>query len=250
MQEEKKTPLLRGLQVAAVCGAVLAANPSDAAIIGSRIQGGFVNQPQDNLGLKIIEPPPEGIITRSFEGWDENGNYFQDPNPDPTRDLIGIIEKQSVVLPRNVSVLDEFGTQTFRPNDTIAKDTLVSSYLFYVNPPAGGQPYFEWSGEITFDAPILGIVGGFFVHWPQTTNVVGLDNTTYQLRTALDAQQDRVSWENNVLTFNISAVVGMEPFRVITSGNPVVASVPEPLTILGSGAALGFGILFRKMKQQ
>jgi len=250
MQAEKKTPLLRGLQVAAVCGVVLAANPSDAAIIGSRIQGGYVNQPQANLGLKIIEPPPEGIIIRSFERFDENGNLIYDPNPDPTRDLIGIIEKQSVVLPRDVSVLDEFSDQTARPNDTIPKDTLVSSYFFYVNPPAGDLPRFEWSGSITFDAPILGIVGGFSVYWPHTTRWVGLDDTNYQIRTALDAKQDRVNWANNVLTFDISSNTGMEPFRVITSGSPVVESVPEPLTILGSGIALGFGMLFRKMKQQ
>ncbi|WP_390436050.1 PEP-CTERM sorting domain-containing protein [Coleofasciculus chthonoplastes] len=37
---------------------------------------------------------------------------------------------------------------------------------------------------------------------------------------------------------------------MITSGSPVVASVPEPLTILGSGIALGFWMLFRRMKQQ
>jgi len=247
-----KTTLHRSLQVAAVCGAVLVANPSDAAIIGSSIQGGFRGQSKDNLELKIIEPPPEGIILGNFDNFDD-GNYTVDPNPNAAVDLFGIIEKQSIVLPQSINVWDRFDEQTpSNFNTTIPQDTLVSSYFFYVQPPGGDNPTFEWSGQIEFDAPVLGLVSGYGNgRYQPTTQLVGLDNTNYQISAGLDRRQgDVVTFEDNVLTFFIEARSGTEPFRVITSGNPVVPSVPEPLTILGSGIALGFGLLFRKMKQQ
>ncbi|MEQ9237512.1 PEP-CTERM sorting domain-containing protein [Coleofasciculus sp. E2-BRE-01] len=241
------TILTRSLQASAVGVTVLAANPSDAAIIGSKIQGGFINQPQTPLELKIVVPPPEGIIIRNtFETRDENGNIFVRPNPDPNRDVLGIIEKQSVLLPRDISVLDGFNEQKDRPNSIITKGTLVSSYLFYFNPPGGDEPRFDWSGQITFDATVLGLVGGFRVHWPHTTNVVGLDNTEYVFASAIDPRDEVISFENNVLTFDVSSKSGLEPFRVITSGNPVIPSVPEPLTLLGTGTALGFIPLFKR----
>lgn len=241
------TTMTKILQVAAVSVTVLAANPSSAAIIGSKIQGGFINQPQNELGLKIVDPPPEGVIIKNtFEVIDENG-YFIRPNPDPNRDVLGIIERQSVVLPKAISVLDEFNKQkNIGPNATVAQDTLVSSYLFYFNPPGGDEPRFNWLGQITFDAPVLGIIGGYRVYWPRTTRYVGLENTNYEIASAIDPRDDVVSFENNVLTFNVSSKSGLEPFRVITSGNPTIATVPEPLTILGSGVALGFVPLLKR----
>ena len=244
--------LVKGLSLAALSATVLAAHPADAAIIRSNVEGGYVNQPPGNLELKIIEPPPQGIILGNFDNFD-GGNLTVDPNPNAAVDLFGIIEKSSIVLPQSIEVWDRFDQQTpSHFNVTIPQDTLVSSYLFYVQPPGGDNPKFEWSGQIQFDAPILGIVSGYSNgRYQPTTQLVGLDNTNYQISAGLDRKQgDVVTFEDNLLTFFIEARSGTEPFRVITSGSPVVASVPEPLTILGSGIALGFGMLFRRMKQQ
>lgn len=235
-----------GLQASAVSFVVLAANSAEAAIIGSRVRGGYVGQPETNLELQILDPPPQEIRIINFEREEGDDRI----NPDPNRDLRAVIEKQALVLPRNLDVLDEFGEETSRPNTTIAKDTLVSSYLFYVNPAGVGQPKFRWHGQIRFDAPVLGILGGFSINWNASNRLLGLENTSYSIGSGLDARQgDIVNIDNNVLQFDITAAAGMEPFRVITSGTPTV-SVPEPITILGSGVALGFGVLFRKIKQK
>jgi len=156
-------------QLTAISFTILAAHSSQAAIIGSSIQGQAKNQPETSLGLKVIEPPAEGIIIRNFEKYDENGNFLGNPNPDPSRDLVGIIERQVVVLSKPVEVWNEFGNNPpSKPNTTIAKDTLVSSYFFYANPPGAGEPRFEWSGQILFDAPIFGVIAGFGAPWRKT----------------------------------------------------------------------------------
>ncbi|EDX76701.1 PEP-CTERM putative exosortase interaction domain protein [Coleofasciculus chthonoplastes PCC 7420] len=233
-------------QIAVASVAVVAANSAEAAIIGSSVRGGYVGQPETNLELQIVDPPPQEIRIINFEREEGDDRI----NPDPNRDLRAVIEKQALVLPRNLDVLDEFGEETFRPNTTIAKDTLVSSYLFYVNPAGVGQPKFRWHGQIRFDAPVLGILGGFSINWNASNRLLGLENTSYSIGSGLDRRQgDIVNIDNNVLQFDITASAGMEPFRVITSGSPTV-SVPEPITILGSGVALGFGVLFRKIKQK
>jgi len=245
--------LARGVQVAIVGVVALAANPldADAAIIGSSVQGGYKNQPetQRSLELQIVEPPPEGIILGNLDNF-EDGNYTVDPNPNPAVDLFGIIEQQSVVLPQSIDAWDQFGRQTSDFNVTIPQGTLVSSYLFYVNPPGGDEPTFEWSGQLQFDAPVLGIISGFSNRrYEPSTQLVGLENTTYRISAGLDRHQEVVTLEDNVLNFYISARSGTEPFRVITSGTPTVP-VPEPLTILGSGMALGFGVLFQGIKRK
>jgi len=237
-----KNILLKSLPLATVSAAVLAVHPSDAAIIGSSVQGGYKNQPetQRTLELQIVEPPPEGIILGNLDNF-EDGNYTVDPNPNPAVDLFGIIEKQSVVLPQSIEVWDRFDRQTSDFNVTIPEGTLVSSYLFYVNPPGGDEPTFEWSGQIQFDATVLGIVSGYSKRsWQPTTQLVGLENTKYRIGAGLDRHQEVVTFEDNVLNFYISARSGTEPFRVITSGNSINPAVPEPLTLMGTGIALGF----------
>ncbi|MEQ8752344.1 MAG: PEP-CTERM sorting domain-containing protein [Coleofasciculus sp. G1-WW12-02] len=238
-------------QIAVATLAVVAANSAEAAIIGSRVRGGYVGQPETNLELQIVEPPAEGIRLGNFDNFDDG--YTVDPNPNAAVDLFGIIEKQSIVLPQSIDVWDRFDRQTpSNFNVTIPKDTLVSSYLFYVQPPGGDNPKFEWSGQIRFDAPVLGIVSGYSnkSSYQPTTELVGLENTTYRIGAGLDRRQgDVVTFEDNVLTFFIESRSGTEPFRVISSGTPTV-SVPEPITILGSGVALGVGVLFRSMTKK
>ncbi len=234
---KKTMTLVRGLQVATVGVVALAANPieADAAVIGSNIQGGYINQPKTPLELTIIDPPPKEIFLATFT----------EPNPHPTRDIFGIIEKQSVVLPKSVELWDKFDKDTSNFNVTIPQNTIVSSYLFYVSAP-GPQPgtdqAFEWSGQIIFDTPILGIVSR---QWRSTHQLVALDNTEYHYGGGLDGHplekfRDVVTFEDNVVNFFVSARTGSDGFRVITSGSPVTPAVPEPLTILGTGTALGF----------
>lgn len=272
--------LLKALQIATVGAALLAANPSQAAIIETSIQGGYKNEYQP-LNLTIIDPPPTAINLRNYDGYSTGGVIIN--NPDLNRDMRGIIEQQSVKLSKAINVWSSLKDDILVPsaptNLTIAQDTIVSSYLFYVNPPAQeslGKGRFNWFGEFKFDAPILGLVGGGYggIHnkrWQPTNQLLGVEGSRYNVRAGLDAYQDVVTFKDNILTFNIFSRTGTEPFRVITAQTPVIvptvtqtfdmitaqtpvaaaaAPVPEPLTILGSIGAIGFGVLFRRERSQ
>ncbi|ACK73093.1 hypothetical protein PCC7424_4733 [Gloeothece citriformis PCC 7424] len=243
-----------GLQIATVGATVLAVSPSQAAIVSWSIQGGFVNQPMTTLGLNIINPPPQSIdLSVGFQEIQPDGTIKPILNPDPNRDIFGIIEKQSVALTKDLPVLSAF-SQT-KTNLQIPKETLVSSYLFYLNPPGStgrGSPRYRWVGEIVFDAPVLGIIAGYgkFTH-TLANSLVGLDNISYNIRTSPDPGQDFVNFSGNVLTFDLNSRGGREPFRVIIDGTPKAAQgVPEPFTLLGSLSALGFGTWFRKARSK
>lgn len=238
--------------------AVMVASPSLAANLSGNIIGRIEGSDTEmNLGLHFIEAPEELIL--DGRNLLDTGSRPRRPieNPDPTRDIFTLVEKQSVTLSEDVYVWERFfrrETQS-QPNVVIPANTVVNSYLFYFNPP--GTQVYTWKGQIEFAEEILGIIApeatevdtmgtnpsnSPLVYWEQTNSLLGLENTEYSIRTWLDWYEDTVTYEGNLLSLEVASQRGYEPFRVITKSS----AVPEPLTLLGVATATGFGAFFRR----
>jgi hypothetical protein len=231
-----KNILLRSLPVAAASMAVMASHPSEAAIIGGSAI--LENKGGEVVDLEILDPPPSRVEFNAIE----------------SLNVLAFNEKQNVILPKDVLADDgfDFSKDSTSPNVLIPTGTLVSSHFIFFNPPTANRRI-RWSGQVTFDQDILGIVVRRNAH-KDTTGILGLEDTTYNLRgrgldlvTNFDFLEDIVSFEDNVLSFSITTSnTGIDPMRVITAASPATQAVPEPLTILGTGTALGFIPLLKK----
>ncbi|MEQ8958437.1 MAG: PEP-CTERM sorting domain-containing protein [Coleofasciculus sp. C2-GNP5-27] len=235
-----KNILLRSLPVAAASVAVLAAHPSDAAIIGGSAI--LENKGGEVVELEILDPPPSRVELNAIN----------------SLNVLGFNEKQNVILPQDILADDRFdlSKESTSPNDVlIPTGTLVSSHFIFFDPPTANRRV-RWSGQVTFDQEIIGIVARRNAH-RDTNGILGLEDTSYNLGglgldiVPVDRLEDIVSFEDNVLSFSITTgSTGLDPVRVITAASPVTPAVPEPLTILGSGIALGFGVLFQGIKRK
>jgi hypothetical protein len=228
--------LARGLQMAVVGAAILTANPSDAAIIGGKVTGGARGNPVTTVDIVKLDPPPTLVANNAIE----------------SQNLLAFNERQNIILSQDVWLYSVFDTSVSDqiydlsisdPDIFVPTGTRVSSHFIFLDPVPVIQT--SWRGEVTFDQKILGIIAdergefGFI----ETNELFGLENTAYSLRgRRLDGTQDLVSFEKNVLSFDVTTVQGMDPIRVITLATPV----PEPLTILGTGTALGIAPLLKK----
>jgi len=244
-QVKTMNTLVKGLQLAAVSAIVLAASPSYGAIIGGTSTvttrgGSFVG----TFDFEKLDPAPSVIDSNQFE----------------SLSMQGFDEKQNVTLDQDFFVSDGWNEQNRSNSEVlIPTGTLVSSHFIFADTPTHSRRI--WSGEITFDQNIIGIIArrGSFTSDASSTRLFGLETTRYNLHGGrglesggdrFPALKDIVSFDGNVLSFTISAGGStIDPLRVITHGSQVT-SVPEPLTILGSGVALGFGVLFRKIKRK
>ncbi len=231
-----KNILLRSLPVATASVAVLTAHPSDAAIIGGSAI--LENKGREVVDLKILDPPPSRVELNAID----------------SLNVLGFNEKQNVILSQDVLADDgfDFSKESTSPNVPIPAGTLVSSHFVFFDPPtANGRV--RWSGQVTFDQEIIGIVARRNAH-RNTNGILGLEDTSYNLGglgldivPAFDFLEDIVSFEDNVLSFSITAgSTGLDPVRVITAASPATPAVPEPLTIFGTGTALGFIPLLKR----
>lgn len=226
--------LVKCLQLAAVSLTVLAANQAQAAIVGGSAnlltRSGLPIEPVD---ITVLDPPPSTVQLNLIE----------------SKNVLSFNEQQNVTLSEDVMVWDGFDRSKAKidPNVLIPTGSFVSSHFIFFDPP-GGRHF--WEGTIDFDSEIIGIVGRRGQFSP-TRNLLGLADTTYDMTgvsaLGLDTNRTRdditdvVSFEGNTLSFYITAGnLGLDPLRVITNGSQVTAAVPEPLTVLGTGTALGF----------
>jgi hypothetical protein len=229
-----KNILLRSLPVAAASMAVLAAHPSEAAIIGGSATVWNTRETIGTLDVKVLNSPPPIVYNGLSES--QSVQAFQ--------------EKQNVIISENINVKTGFGVGT--QSVLVPVGTLVSSdFVFFDSPGSGGVNRHFWEGEITFDQEILGIIANRNSFTP-TTTLLGLEDVTYNFDgRGLDFNKgtgpfaDSVTFNGKVLSFSISTAV-IDPIRVITAGSPATQAVPEPLTILGTGTALGFIPLLKK----
>ena len=203
---------------------VLTVDSSQAANLNARVKGKLIGS--ENLGFHFLKASEQLVL--------DGRNFIDRENPEPARDVFTLIEKQSITLPEDIYVWKRFfrkETQE-KPDVLIPANTVVSSYLFYFNPP-GTQKY-SWTGQIEFEEEILGIIApeatevdtqstapssSPLVYWEPTNSLLGLEDTEYVIRTWLDWYEDTVVYDSNILFFDVTSKRGYEPFRVITRAN-------------------------------
>lgn len=211
-------PLVKGLPLAALSATVLAAHPADAAIIGTKGQVEIVDTP-----VWLLDKTPKSFSLQAFD------------------------EEQNVVLPQDVQISDPTNWDRLSDLDVIPKGTRVSSHFIYF-----ANPIRERRGAratITFDGPILGLIGDPAIAKP--TFEIFFPNPN-ALRNDIGGTLDRfpdggdlgiiTGDRGNVLDVYLTTHVGREGLRVITQA----PAAPEPLTILGTGTALGFAPLLKR----
>jgi len=209
-------PLVKGLQIATVSVAVLAAHPADAAIIGGTGQ------------LEIVDTP----------GWELG--YFP-----RTTSIQAFEEEQNVVLPRDIQISDPTNWDRLFDLDVIKEGTRVSSHFVYFANPTRGR--LGASATITFDGSILGLMGDPALFLP-TLDIFAPNAIRDRFTGTLDEPpltRDVATItgdKGNVLEVFLSTTSGTDGLRVITQ----VPAAPEPLTILGTGTALGFAPLLKR----
>ncbi|MGL6043259.1 MAG: PEPxxWA-CTERM sorting domain-containing protein [Sandaracinobacteroides sp.] len=206
MENAKQLPTLA--VVALLLGA---AGAADAAVVGGTVTGGTTPG-----GFFVIAPPAQvGSDNQQSDNvfaWDEQQN----------------------VLLGSALVIDLGGT-------SIAAGTWISSHGIVFDSIA--QQTF--TGSITFDSAILGIV-------LRTDNLPGSDflgtgGTIYNTVTGRGSEplaHDTTSFAGNVLSFNWRSGTPGDNIRVLTAGTPAVPGVsvvPEPAT--WAMMILGFGLV-------
>ena len=250
------TKLLGVLSIAAAGVAVLAAEPSQAAIINA---AGVYD--------------PLNPCTCWKKGSDEvdiyPDSYFQNSGLDLSRRqdnlisdrLAGFNEQQAVQLGVDIWTNIDVSNWENNPQDwnqvsanKILSNTPISSHYFWfmpelITPPPPWRTYV--TVEIEFSEEIIGVIGGN-TQLGETHSLLGLNNVVYS-NAALDTRilsDGQLSPANDVvrsidgrfLTIYINSSNGLDTFRVVTKANPV----SEPLTILGAATAIGFGAFFKR----
>ena len=208
--------LLSGLLVAAVSFIVLAAHPSHAAIIWESTTG-------------------------QIEKLDKPFWLLDDYSATPRKtSILAFDEAQNVVLPRDIQISDPTNWDRLSDLDVIKKGTRVSSHFIYLWNPTPSQGRIEARATMTFDRPIIALMGDrrlivptndlFFPNDRGVSNIGTLDEPPLP-RDVVTITGDK----GNVLEVYFTNHSEMDSLRVITQ-----ASVfPELLTLLGTGAALG-----------
>lgn len=142
-------------------------------------------------------------------------------------------------------------SNNFKPSAaSVGANTNVDSYLIHADPTGSGSPPTLYTGSVTFNEQILGIIDTSN-RLNATDILLGNPSTTYpgsngppypgsSLTRGLEGSVDSVVWvTNGGLTLNFSTGASIDEIRVI------VASAPEPSTLISGGvgvaALLGFG---------
>ena len=252
-------------------------NASAVRLIGNTISGGVMGTNYNSVGVTEVAPLRNLSLT-AFESVSSDG-WSGMTNPDTDRSVRLLMEKQSVTLNVNqrFGVYHNFyGTDnpdgrytTLRSYDSyLPSDTNISSALVWFSPEGGGQNAWHWEGDLTFNKKILGVYSGFG-GWDSYNTTFGLNGTDYHVASSLDPVAplyDNAEVNDNVLSLDIKSRSGVEPIRIFFEENsnydnvntvdsvpgpgPTPESVPEPMSILGSGFALVFGSFLKQKARQ
>jgi hypothetical protein len=224
--------LSKSLQLAALSVAVLTAYPSNAAIIWESTTGQI-----EKLDSPIwLSGAP---IKRSLQAFDE---------------------EQNVVLPRDIQISIPNYWDNLSDLNVISQGTRVSSHFVYFrNKSREGRN--EVRATITFDQPIIGFMGDPTLIYP--TNDIFFPNALDKYKTIdpgpgvwrstdgtleglggnLPADTVTITGDrDNVLQVHFTSRSAVDPLRVITQA----PAAPEPLTILGTGTALGLAPFLKR----
>ncbi len=219
--KEVRNTIVRVFELAAVSATILAAHPVHAAIIGTT---GQIERLETPLWLLDESSIPK---TTSFLAFDE---------------------AQNVVLNQDIQISDPTNWDRLSDLDVIRKGTRVSSHFIFWKNPTPNQGLRQAQATVTFDKPIIGLMGDARLVLPTNSLFFPNDPGLIRFNTGLDEPPlprdlaTIVGNKSNILELDFKTYSGIDPLRVITLATPV----PEPLTLLGTGTALGIAPLLKK----
>lgn len=191
------------------------------------------------IALGMIAIPAQAAIVGVGNGGriiSAPDSVFDDaPGVEDADEMLGFDERQNVLLTDDLQV----------DNGFIAAGTRVNSHMILLNTPGSGWTTLE-DIEWTFNGRILGVMSDFNGTLEAASNsILGAPGTAYpgSFRGRGLGGGSPIDTHSGVGTNTLTVTM-----RVREPGDwiRVVTAVPEPLTILGSATALGFGALFKR----
>jgi hypothetical protein len=212
-----------------------------ASLITTIVSGGLIASPAKAL-----------ILFNQSSGIQEANNFWYNPIQKSSTYLLAFNEEQNVKLTRDIGIQESpDNIQNLWDNLNLTKflkkGMTISSHLIYLAklPQTPGRINLE--ANVSFDGRIVGFLGDFRLFHPiNDLFAPGALNTgpTGQSLEGVGGflTPDIVTLLNpNSIRLNFSQHSGIDPLRVFT-----VEEVPEPLTILGTGLALGMGMILKR----
>jgi hypothetical protein len=229
----------------------------------------------------IASPAKALILFNRSSGIQEANNFWYDPVERSATSIFGFNEEQNVKLTRDIGIQESPDNINRCPNskysiicndwdntsvdkkivtDWLHKGMTVSSHFLYISKPLtfAGRLYLE--AEVFFDSKVVGFIGDPSLNVPLndlfapgavnnnkpggTLEGVGTDKR----RPSIPPDIVTLTGSNSI-RLNLTVNSGWEGLRVFTVKNvpPLkVEEVPEPLTILGTGLALGMGMILKR----
>lgn len=256
LTKDQRFVVFLSLLTAAVSSSTLVATSSNAAIISSTAEGGHLIVG----GAGWFEYYPNSTVLVR----EEAPEFFEVHNPDwETFQIQAWAEKQNVTLTRDIYLWDHFNWKDYpwgngptpadwQPNVVVEAGEIVSSYLILSDPPGKGETGLKssWTGTITFSEEILGIIPfstyeGNPYGYTFTDDLFLPSGVSYNIDPPSLMDADEVNIDGAQLSFSINTQWGTDSMRVIVRGSSQIQVVPEPLFLLGTGVAIGFGTFFK-----
>jgi hypothetical protein len=216
----------------------------------------------------IASPAKALILFNQSSGIQEGNNFWYDPAERSATSIFGFNEEQNVKLTRDIGIQESPDNSNQCPNskysiicndwdnlvvtNRLQEGMTVSSHSLYIGKPNTFVGRLDLEAEVFFDRKIVGFIGDPFLTVPLndlfapgavnnnkpggTLEGVGTDKKPPFI------SPDIVTLTGpNSIRLNFTTNSGFESLRVLT-----VESVPEPLTILGTGFALGMGMILKR----
>jgi hypothetical protein len=225
-----------------------------ASLITTIVSGGLIASPAKAL-----------ILFDQSSGIQEANNFWYNPRPQrSSTSLFAFNEEQNVKLTRDIGIQESPDNNNICPvapysiicNDWdnlnltkfLKKGMTISSHLIYLAKlpeRPGRRIYLE--ANVSFDGRIVGFLGDMRLLEP--INDLFAPNATHGSGDSLEGVVRRNPEHHDIVTLlspnsirlNFTQHSGLDPLRVFT-----VEEVPEPLTILGTGLALGMGMILKR----
>lgn len=200
----------------------------------------------------IASPAKALILFNQSSGIQQANNFWYNPTQRSSTSLLGFNELQDVKLTRDIGIQESpDNIQNLWDNLNLTKflekGMRISSHLLYLAKNTSTTGRINLEANVSFNSRIVGFLGDpLFINplndlfAPNATRTLGSGNT-------LEGAGGRLSPDlvtllsPNSIRLNFSQNSGLDPLRVFT-----VEEVPEPLTILGTGLALGMGMILKR----
>ncbi|MGL5080110.1 MAG: hypothetical protein ACRC8A_01350, partial [Microcoleaceae cyanobacterium] len=141
-------------------------------------------------------------------------------------------ESQNVLLSEDIEISFVNDWDNLTNLNTLPAGITVDSHYVYLNRPIGQGNTIEVTATLTFDAPIVGVMGDPSLINPSNSWFVPYTARPISPRGTLDMTDnglDVVEINGNTLTVTFKNTSAMDPLRVITSdGMPTPTPTPDP----------------------